>query len=81
MAFSGVLLVSLKWANIIVCVLSGNFLQIARGFGKTLDFSISCILTGITTVISNIVCIVFLHLGAEGMIFSMAIANFNVFFG
>ena len=62
--------------DIIVCVLSGNFLQIARGFGKTLDFSISCILTGITTVISNIVCIVFLHLGAEGMIFSMAIANF-----
>ena len=59
--------------DIIVCVLSGNFLQIARGFGKTLDFSISCILTGITTVISNIVCIVFLHLGAEGMIFSMAI--------
>ena len=62
--------------DIIVCVLSGNFLQIARGFGKTLDYSISCILTGVTTVVSNIICICLLHLGAEGMIFSMAIANF-----
>jgi len=62
--------------DIIVCVLSGNFLQIARGFGKTLDFSISCILTGLTTVISNIVLICVFHMGAEGMIISMALANF-----
>ena len=62
--------------DIIVCVLSGNFLQIARGFGKTLDFSISCILTGITTVISNIVLICVFHMSAEGMIISMALANF-----
>lgn len=60
----------------IVCVLSGNFLQIARGFGRTVDFSISCILTGITTILSNIVMICYLHKGAEGMIFSMALANF-----
>ena len=60
----------------IVCVLSGNFLQIARGFGRTVDFSISCILTGITTILSNIVMICYLHRGAEGMIFSMALANF-----
>ena len=62
--------------DIIVCVLSGNFLQIARGFGKTLDFSISCILTGLTTVISNIILICVFHMGAEGMIISMALANF-----
>lgn len=60
----------------IVCVLSGNFLQIARGFGRTVDFSISCILTGVTTILSNIVMICYLHKGAEGMIFSMALANF-----
>lgn len=62
--------------DIIVCVLSGNFLQIARGFGKTVDFSISCILTGLTTVISNIILICVFHMGAEGMIISMALANF-----
>ncbi len=62
--------------DIIVCVLSGNFLQVARGFGKTLDFSISCILTGLTTVISNIFLIVYCGMQSEGMIISMALANF-----
>ena len=62
--------------DIIVCVLSGNFLQVARGFGKTVDYSISCILTGVTTVISNIILICGLGMGAEGMIISMALANF-----
>ena len=40
-----------------------------------MDFSISCILTGLTTVISNIILIVFFHMQAEGMIISMALAN------
>jgi len=61
--------------DIVVCVFSGNFLQVARGFGRTLDYSISCILTGAITVISNIILICFLHRGAEGMIISMALAN------
>lgn len=61
--------------DIIVCVLSGNFLQISRGLGKITDFSISCILTGSTTVITNIILIVFCHMQAEGMIISMALAN------
>lgn len=67
-----------KWLiliDIIVCVLSGNFLQVARGFGKTMDYSISCILTGLTTVLSNIVLICFVHMGSMGMIISMALAN------
>jgi len=61
--------------DIIVCVLSGNFLQVVRGFGRTIDYSISCILTGLTTVVSNIILICFVHMGAEGMIISMALAN------
>ena len=61
--------------DILVCVLSGNFLQIARGFGRTVDFSISCILTGITTIICNIIFIVGFHMQAEGMILSMMLAN------
>ena len=62
--------------DIVVCVLSGNFLQIARGFGRTLDYSISCILTGITTILFNIYLIVFMGMRADGMILSMALANF-----
>ena len=61
--------------DILVCVLSGNFLQVARGFGKTVDYSISCILTGISTIICNIIFIVFLNMRADGMILSMMIAN------
>ena len=61
--------------DIIVCTLSGNLLQVARGFGRTLDYSISCIITGLTTILSNIVLIVFLGLKADGMIISMALAN------
>lgn len=62
--------------DIVICVLSGNFLQVARGFGRTVDYSISCILTGITTIASNIVMICLFNKGAYGMIFSMALANF-----
>lgn len=76
---SSIVTIPYRWlilVDIIVCVLSGNFLQVARGFGKTLDYAISCILTGLTTVISNIILICFVHIQAEGMIISMALANF-----
>lgn len=67
-----------KWLilfDIIICTLSGNFLQISRGMGKTLDYSISCIITGAFTIVSNILLIAVLRLGARGMIISMALAN------
>ena len=76
---SSIVTIPYRWlilVDIIVCVLSGNFLQVARGFGKTLDYAISCILTGLTTIISNIILICFVHMQAEGMIISMALANF-----
>ena len=75
---SSFITIPFRWVvlfDIIVCVLSGNFLQVARGFGRTVDFSISCILTGITKIISNIVTICVFKMGAEGMILSMALAN------
>lgn len=65
----------LIWIDIIICTISGNLLQITRGFGKTLDFSISSLMTGVITVISNIILIVFCHMRADGMIISMALAN------
>lgn len=70
--------IPLRWFilfDVIVCVLSGNFLQVTRGFGKTVDYSISCILTGITTILSNIVLILHFNMQADGMILSMAFAN------
>ena len=61
--------------DIIVCTCSGNFLQVSRGFGRTLDYSISCIITGVATIISNIILLVGFNFGADGMIISMAVAN------
>lgn len=61
--------------DIVVCTFSGNFLQIARGVGRTLDYAISCIITGVSTILLNILLIVVFRLGAFGMISSMAVAN------
>ncbi len=61
--------------DIFICTITGNLLQVARGFGKTIDYSIACIITGLTTVVSNIILIVGCGLRADGMIISMAIAN------
>ena len=76
--FTSFISIPFRWLillDIIVCVLSGNFLQITRGFGRTIDYSISCILTGLVTILSNIFTICVLKMGAEGMIFSMMLAN------
>ena len=61
--------------DIVICTFSGNFLQIARGVGRTIDYAISCIITGVSTILLNILLIVVLKLGAFGMITSMAVAN------
>ena len=61
--------------DIIICTFSGNFLQIARGLGKTIDYAISCIITGVSTILLNVLFIVILKMGAFGMIMSMALAN------
>ncbi len=65
----------LIYFDVLVCVLSGNFLQVARGMGKTIDFSIACVVTGLTTITSNLILIVGLGFRADGMILSMALAN------
>ena len=61
--------------DIVICTFSGNFLQIARGVGRTLDYAISCIITGVSTILLNILLIVVFRLGAFGMITSIAVAN------
>lgn len=61
--------------DIIICTFSGNFLQIARGVGRTLDYAISCIITGVSTILLNILLIVVFRLGAFGMITAIAVAN------
>ena len=57
--------------DVFICTITGNLLQVARGFGKTLDYSIACIITGAMTVF----LIVFCGLRVTGMVVSMAVAN------
>lgn len=61
--------------DVFICTITGNLLQVARGFGKTLDYSIACIITGAMTVILNIILIVFGGMRVSGMVISMAVAN------
>lgn len=62
--------------DIIICVFSSNFLQIARGMGRNVDYSIGCIVTGLSIVLLNILFIVYLHMGAFGMLLGTALGNF-----
>ena len=61
--------------DVFLCTITGNLLQVARGLGKTLDYSIACIITGVMTVVLNILLIVFGGLRVSGMVISMAVAN------
>lgn len=67
-----------KWlilVNILICIFSNFFLQIARGLGKNLNFSIASFITGVITILSNIILIRGFGIAAEGILISMAFAN------
>ncbi len=61
--------------DIFICTITGNLLQVARGLGKTVDYSIACIITGGMTIILNVLLIVPLGMRVDGMIISTAVAN------
>ncbi len=60
---------------ILTCFFSQYFMQVARGLGKTINYSISCCVVGITTVILNVILIAILKFKADGMLFSIILAN------
>lgn len=72
----------IKWEYtylVLICGLIAAFsnlmLQVARGFGENLKFTIGSVVAGAVTILSNLVLICGLHLGAESILISMAIAN------
>lgn len=62
-------------AIIAINMISSDFMQIARGLGQNIDYSISGVISGITTITLNIVFIVFIGMGAKGMLLAILIAN------
>jgi O-antigen/teichoic acid export membrane protein len=67
--------VGLVLLNIIVTIFSGLFLQFARGVGKNKQFAIGSIIAGVVMLVGAVVLIAILRMGAEGLLFSIAIAN------
>lgn len=67
--------------NIIVLILSNNFMQLCRGVGRNLEYSISCIIIGITNILLVLVCFYLLKIKGVAILVSTAIANiFCVFY-
>lgn len=64
------------YLTIIACVLNDDFLQVARGQGKIIDYSISSIITGVFTILLNLILILGFKLKEEAMIISLGLANF-----
>lgn len=71
-----------RWGYLYLILLSGVamsisnlLLQIARGIGSNVKYSIASAISGVVTIISNIIFICLLHFGAESILISMALAN------
>lgn len=62
-------------ANIAVLIISGVLLQILRGLGDNKGYSIASILTGLTTLLLNMLLILGFNRGAESILISATAAN------
>lgn len=74
--------IAYKWyilLNVLVTIFSNLMLQISRGFGDNKTYSVGCVLAGTITILSNIVLIVYINMGAAGMLISTILANFITF--
>lgn len=60
---------------IVAIIFSNLFLQIARGFGDNVKFSIGGVVAGVTTIATNILFIVVMGMGASGMLLAVILAN------
>lgn len=61
--------------NVIVIMSSSVLLQISRGMGDNLTYSIGSLISGLGTIIFNVIFISEMELGADGMLLATLIAN------
>lgn len=62
--------------NIIILMCSSIMLQILRGLGKNKDYSIASVITGVATLLINILLIIVFKFNASSILISSSIANF-----
>lgn len=65
----------LVFLNIIAMIFSGILLQISRGLGNNLVYSIASFITAVSTIILNIILLLLFKLGAASLLVSSFIAN------
>lgn len=63
------------YVTVVVTSLSSIFLQIARGLGDNISYSLASFFCGASTVILNVVFLTIFHLRTEGMLLSVIIGN------
>lgn len=73
--FSAIPHVWLITATIAAVISANMLLQITRGFGDNVKYSIASVVAGVTTIIANILLIVIMGLGAEGMLIAIVLGN------
>ena len=61
--------------NIIFTMYSSLLLQMCRGLGKNIIYSIGCMISGISTIILNVIFITVLKAGAYGMLIATLFSN------
>ena len=61
--------------NLVVLMISGVTLQILRGTGKIMHYTIASVITGVSTLVMNVILIAFMGRGADSILISSSIAN------
>jgi O-antigen/teichoic acid export membrane protein len=61
--------------NVAAMLFANLFLQFARGIGENKQYALASVVAGVVTLLVAIVAIVFLRLGAEGVLIAAALAN------
>jgi len=61
--------------NVVATIFSNLFLQMARGMGDNKKFAVASIVTGVTTLALSLALIMWLQLGAAGLLAALGLAN------
>ncbi len=61
--------------NVIAAMFSSTMLQISRGLGDNLRYTIGSFITAATTILFNLIFILGLHIGAYGMLLATLLGN------
>lgn len=62
--------------NVIISIFSGSMLQLTRGMGDNVAYAVSSFLTAASAIFLNIILVLFLHMGADGLFITAFISNF-----